>query len=100
MLSVVVPALALHTGLMARYARATSFVTGASGSIGSALIKVLVARGHQVFGLAPSVAAAQRVRRAGAVAVMGDLLAPGQWQDGVAAEWVFHVPPHPSMGHA
>ena len=31
---------------------ATTFVTGAAGFIGIELIKVLVARGHQVFGLA------------------------------------------------
>ena len=97
-LSVVVSGARLHTGHMAVYAGATSFVTGASGFIGNELIKVLVARGHQVFGLAQSVAAAQHVRQAGAVAVMGDLLEPGQWQDGVAAEWVFHLPPHPFDG--
>jgi nucleoside-diphosphate-sugar epimerase len=53
-----------------------------------------MARGHQVFGLAQCPAAAQRVRRAGAVPVMGDLLEPGQWQDEAAADWVFHLPPH------
>ena len=58
------------------------------------LVKVLVARGHQVFGLTPSAEAAQRVRRAGAVPVMGDLLEPGKWQDEAAADWVFHLPPH------
>src|SRR4029450_9708081 len=83
---------------MAVYAGATSFVTGASGFMGIELIKVLVAQGHQVFGLARSVAAAQHVRQAGAVAVIGDLLEPGQWQDEVAAEWVFHLPPHPFDG--
>ena len=83
---------------MAVCAGATSFVTDAGGFIGIELIKVLVARGHQVFGLTRSVAAAQHVRQAGAVAVIGDLLEPGQWQDGVAAEWVFHLPPHPFDG--
>ena len=38
------------------------------------------------------------MRRAGAVAVMGDLLEPGQWQDEAAADWVFHLPPHPVRG--
>lgn len=76
----------------------TAFVTGASGFIGVELIKVLTARGQQVFGLAHSAEAAQRVRRAGAVPVMGDLLEPGRWQDEAAADWVFHVPPHPVRG--
>lgn len=72
----------------------TTFITGAGGFIGTELIRVLVARGHQVVGLAQSVEAAQRVRRAGAVPVMGNLLEPGQWQDEAAADWVFHLPPH------
>ena len=78
--------------------RPTTFVTGAAGFIGTELVKLLVARGHQVFGLARSLEAAQRVRRAGAVPVMGDLLEPGQWQDEAAADWVFHLPPHPCGG--
>jgi nucleoside-diphosphate-sugar epimerase len=55
---------------------------------------VLVAQGHRVLGLTSSGAAAERVRRAGAIPVMGDLLEPGQWQDEAAADWVFHLPPH------
>ena len=86
---------ALHTEHMEAGARATAFVTGAAGFVGTELIKVLVSRGHQVFGLAPSLEAAERVRRAGGKAVMGDLLTPGQWQDDAAADWVFHLPPHP-----
>jgi nucleoside-diphosphate-sugar epimerase len=79
-------------------ARATTFVTGAAGFVGTELVKVLVARGHQVFGLTPSVEAAERVRRAGAVPVMGNLLQPGQWQNEAAADWVFHLPPHAICG--
>jgi nucleoside-diphosphate-sugar epimerase len=79
---------------MTGHARATTFVTGAAGFIGTELVKVLAARGHQVLGLAQSVEAAQRVRGAGAVPVMGDMLEPGQWQDEAGAEWVFHLPPH------
>ena len=74
--------------------KATAFITEAAGFIGSEVVKVLVARGHQVFGLAPSLEAAQRVRQAGAVPVIGDLLVPGKWQDEAAADWVFHLPPH------
>jgi nucleoside-diphosphate-sugar epimerase len=78
---------------MPRSAAATVFVTGADSFIGRALVEVLVALGHQVYCLAPSVEAAQRVRLSGAVPVMGDLLEPGQWQDEAAADWVFHLPP-------
>jgi uncharacterized protein len=83
---------------MASETKATTFVTGADGCIGTELLKVLVAGGHQVFGLTTSIEAAQRVRRAGAQAVMGDLLEPGRWQDEAAADWVFHLPPHPMSG--
>ena len=86
-----------QTATMARK-KATTFVTGADGFVGTELLKVLVADGHRVFGLAPSLEAAQRVRRAGGQAVIGDLLEPGQWQDEAAAEWVFHLPPHPLSG--
>ena len=79
-------------------ARATTFVTGAAGFIGTELVKVLVAGGHRVFALAQSIEAAHRVRRAGAIPVMGDLLEPGQWQDEAATDWVFHLPPHPECG--
>ena len=78
---------------MARTTTTTAFVTGATGLIGTALVRVLVARGHRVYGLTRSVEAAQRVRRAGAVPVLGNLLEPGLWQDAAAADWVFHLPP-------
>ena len=73
---------------------ATTFVTDAAGFLGTELVMVLVAQGHRVLGLTSSGEAAERVRRAGAIPVMGDLLAPGQWQDEAAADWVFHLPPH------
>jgi nucleoside-diphosphate-sugar epimerase len=79
-------------------ARPTTFVTGAAGFIGTELVKALIALGHQVFGLARCAEAAERVRRAGAVPVMGDLLEPGQWQDEASADWVFHLPPHLTRG--
>jgi nucleoside-diphosphate-sugar epimerase len=83
---------------MATDTRAEAFVTGAAGFIGLELVKVLVARGHRVFGLTDSVEAAGRVRRAGGIPVMGDLLEPGPWQDEAAADWVFHLPPHELYG--
>jgi nucleoside-diphosphate-sugar epimerase len=72
----------------------TAFVTGAGGFIGLELVKVLVTRGHTVLALTRSIESAARMRRAGATAVMGDLLEPGVWQDEAAAEWVFHLAPH------
>jgi nucleoside-diphosphate-sugar epimerase len=93
LLSVAARLLARQTGDMADGAEPTAFVTGAAGFIGRELVKLLVAGGHQVFGLARSPDSAQHVRRAGATAVIGDLLVPGRWQDEAAADWVFHIPP-------
>lgn len=47
---------ALHTGYMPN--GATTFITGAAGFIGTEPVNLLVARGHQVVGLAESVEAA------------------------------------------
>jgi nucleoside-diphosphate-sugar epimerase len=71
----------------------TAFVTNPEGFVGAELVSTLVARGIQVLALTPSPEAAARVRQAGATAVMGRLLTPGRWQDEVAADWVFHLPP-------
>lgn len=49
------------------------FITGASGWIGTALIKELVAAGHQVIGLARSEASAAKVAAGGATPVLGDM---------------------------
>jgi len=47
-MSVVAGSLPLHTDDMTGDARATAFVTGAAGFIGTELVKVLIARGRQV----------------------------------------------------
>ena len=50
------------------------FVAGASGVLGRKLVPALLARGHEVVGLARSEEGAERVRRLGGEAVVGDVL--------------------------
>jgi hypothetical protein len=76
-------------------AAATAFITGADGFVGHALIRVLRSLNHQVYALARGSDAAQRLRSAGAIPVIGDLLESGGWQDEAAADWVFHLSPYP-----
>ena len=86
---------ALHTGPMPFAGAATAFITGADGFVGTALVRVLRDLGHPVFALARSSDAAEGLRTAGAIPVVGDLLDSGGWQDEAAADWVFHIPACP-----
>jgi uncharacterized protein len=92
---VVATSLARDTLDMAGNARATTFVTGSDGFLGTELVKLLVSRGHRVVALTRSVEGAEAMRRTSAVPVTGDLLTPGRWQDEAAADWVFHLSPPP-----
>ena len=49
------------------------FVTGATGWVGTAVVKELIAAGHEVTGLTRSEANADALRRAGGKPVLGSL---------------------------
>ncbi|MBT2503515.1 NAD-dependent epimerase/dehydratase family protein [Curtobacterium sp. ISL-83] len=49
------------------------FITGASGWIGTALTRELIAVGHDVVGLARSDASADKIRALGGTAILGDM---------------------------
>lgn len=55
------------------------FLLGATGSIGSAVLQVLIQRGHTVAALARSDTAAAKIEAAGAQAIRGDISEPEAW---------------------
>lgn len=55
------------------------FLLGATGTIGQAVLRALIARGHEVVALARSETSAGKIARLGATVVRGDIGIPDRW---------------------
>jgi len=55
------------------------FLLGATGTIGQAVLRALIARGHEVVALTRSEASAGKIAQLGAAVVRGDIGIPDQW---------------------
>lgn len=76
------------------------FVTGATGFLGYAIIGDLIAAGHQVTGLARSDASADRLRKAGAKVLRGDIESLDVLRQGAAAaDGVIHTAFYHEISH-
>jgi len=64
------------------------FVTGASGYLGSAVVRELARRGHDVTGMVHRKASADIVEEAGGTVLLGDLLTPDTWSKELKASEV------------
>lgn len=68
----------------------TVFVTGASGSVGSAVVRALVSRGHRVVALVRG--ATSQFAPSSVLTVQGDLLQPAGWRNSLAGcDAVIHL---------
>ena len=67
-------------------------VLGGTGSIGSAVVRELVARGHIVSGLARSAVSAAKLGEWGATPIAGDIASP--------SSWATELPPFDAVIHA
>lgn len=59
------------------------FISGATGFIGSAVLRRLVEAGHTVKGLVQDLHHVDEVKKAGGIPVVGDLLVSAQWSEQV-----------------
>jgi nucleoside-diphosphate-sugar epimerase len=68
------------------------FVLGGTGSIGSAVVRELVKRGHKIYALARSQRSAAKLGLSGAMPVDGDIVSPDRW--------IARLPPVDAVIHA